>query len=74
MGDGSYLKLLSLRKSLETQKEKNLEAEQNIAELRRTAHGIIADDRELEKAARNQLGLARPGERVFIFEEPAKTK
>lgn len=67
-GDDSFSRLQDLRQSLKQQRERNYEGRQNVANLKREVFGLQNDDRALEKAARNELGLARHGELIFIFD------
>jgi cell division protein FtsB len=69
VGDDSYSKMRSLEKSVELQHEKNLELTQTVQEMRGEVRGLRSDPRAIEKAARNELGLARPDEQVFVFEK-----
>lgn len=68
LSEESYPRLVSLRSGLARQMEKNAELREQVNDLRREVSGLQGDKRSLEKAARNQLGMARPGERVFIFD------
>lgn len=67
-GDDSYSKMQALRRSLAAQRQTNRELRSSVEALRQQVHGIKNDPRALEKAARNELGLAHPSEVVFIFE------
>ncbi len=67
-GDGSLERLELLRSSLEQQREQNAATRRKLSDLEKQVYGIKYDDRALEKAARNELGLARHGELVFVFE------
>ncbi|NLF24855.1 MAG: hypothetical protein GX589_04260 [Deltaproteobacteria bacterium] len=71
-GGGSYAALKSLERSLAIQKKKNLIEQRYVERLGKQIDGLQQDDRVLEKAARNELGMARPNELLFIFdnEEP----
>lgn len=69
VSDGSYSRMRNLEQSVAAQKEKNSELKQQVGALRQEVHGLQHDDRVLEKAARNELGLARPGENLVIFEK-----
>ena len=40
-----------------------------IEDLKSQVYNLQNDPRALEKAARNELGMARPNERIFIFEK-----
>ena len=67
-GDDSYSKLLSLRDGMRVQKTHNLELKEYIDELKAEVVGLQSNDRALEKAARNELGMARQNEIIFFFE------
>lgn len=66
-GDESYRNLHSLRDNLGRQHEKNTELSKQVSSLRREVYGLQHDDRVLEKAARNELGMSRPDELIFVF-------
>lgn len=68
-GDDSFGRLRVLRASLEVQRQKNALLSQQVRTLRRETIGLERDDRVLEKAARNRLGLVRPDELVVVFDE-----
>jgi cell division protein FtsB len=68
-GDGGMLHMLgqrersaSLRREVEELRHENLRLATEIAALRQ-------DPRAVERIAREELGLARPGELVFIIRE-----
>lgn len=67
-GDGMP-EVSTLRKALLLQQEQNRELGEKVHNLRRELKDITRTDRGLEKAARSELGLARPDEKVFFFEE-----
>ena len=67
--DQSYAKLTSLDKSLELQQAKNAELNTEVVELKKRLVGLTTNDRVLEKTARNELGMARDDELIFIFEK-----
>ncbi len=69
VGDDSYSKMRSLEKSVELQREKNLELTETVQDMRGVVRGLRSDPRAIEKAARNELGLARPDEQIFVFEK-----
>jgi len=68
-GDDSYGRMQSLEKSLSAQQQKNGQLNARVSELNREVYGLQHDDRILEKAARNELGMARPDEMIFIFDK-----
>lgn len=67
-GADGLARLHSLRQAVATQETSNKDLQKHVESLRKTVYALREDDRELEKAARNELGLARPNEEVFIFE------
>lgn len=69
LGDSSYTRLSALKKSLVSEEEENRVLKARVVDLRRNVRALRDDDRELEKAARNELGLARPNEQIFIFDK-----
>jgi cell division protein FtsB len=44
---------------------------QEIAQLNRELRELRTDYRAIERVAREQFGLCRPGEEIYHFEEPA---
>ncbi len=72
-GDDSYSKLQTLRRSLEAQKSLNAELHGRVRGLDSEVRSIQVSDRELEKHARNELGLARPNELIFIFDDSSSS-
>ena len=71
-GDDSYGRMQSLEKSLAAQQQKNSELNAHVSTLKRDVYGLQHDNRVLEKAARNELGMARPDEMIFIFDKASK--
>lgn len=71
-GGDNLTRLHALTTSLAQQREKNEELSGYVDSLRREVHGLRSDDRVLEKAARNELGMARPDEMVVLFEDAPK--
>lgn len=68
-GDNSYARMQGLRHSLGAQHDKNEELREQVGSLRREVRSLQHDDRAIEKAARNELGLARSDEMIFIFDK-----
>jgi cell division protein FtsB len=68
-GGDNLSRLSSLESSLSVQRQKNEELGRYVQGLRQEVHALKTDERALEKAARNQLGMARPDEVVVIFDE-----
>ena len=70
--EGGYFTYTTLGRNLESQRQKNIEAEGQVEELRRKVYSLQNDERALERAARDELGLARPNEMIFTFEDSKK--
>lgn len=69
LSDDGFSRLASLNKSLELQQRANARLEDNVQSLKRQVIGLQNDARTVEKAARSELGMARPDELVVIFEK-----
>lgn len=59
----------AMERSLSTERAQNRDLERHVQELRASVRGLRTDDRALEKAARNELGMVRPNEFLFVFEK-----
>ena len=68
-GENSYSRLEGLRHAVIRQIDDNTKSQIKVSELRQSVDSLRSDPRALEKAARNELGLARPNEQIFIFEQ-----
>ena len=68
-GDDSYAKLSALKKTLEIERERNAELDRSVGGLKREVRALQNDPRAMEKAARNELGMARPSEQIFFFDK-----
>ena len=69
-GDRGFLRMVAQRERTEALRQ---EIEELHSENGRLAAEIVAlksDPRAVEKLAREELGLARPGETVFLIHEP----
>ena len=73
-GDESYTKLAQIISSITRQKEKNDVLRGHVDGLKSKVQGLQQNDRELEKAARSELGMARPNEQIFLFDSPKEKK
>jgi len=69
LSDDSFSRLSSLTKSLELQRSANARLEDSVQALKRQVIGLQNDARTVEKAARSELGMARPDELVVVFEK-----
>ena len=70
-GEESYPRFLGLQGHLKLQEERNAQAKSQVEELRGKHKRLGTDLRSLEKAARNELGVARPDDLIVVFEEEA---
>ena len=68
LSDDGFSKLAALGRSLEQQERTNAKLSESVQSLQREVRGLQSDPRTVEKAARSELGMARPGEMVVIFE------
>lgn len=71
-GEGGFTNLSALRRSVEIQRQRNSDVRESVESMKQEVHRIESDPRALEKAARNELGLARPNEIVVVFDEESK--
>jgi cell division protein FtsB len=69
LSDDSFARLSSLTKSLELQQRANARLEDGVQALKKQVIGLQNDPRTVEKAARSELGMARPDELVVVFEK-----
>lgn len=73
-GEQGVGRLAELRRSVELQSERNIELEQEVSTIKREIIELKHDDRALEERARRELGMARPNERIYIFEDGEGSK
>lgn len=69
VGDGSYSDLEFLKQTHAHQERKNQKLREQVTRLQREVNALQHDDRAIEKAARNELGMARPDEVIVFFED-----
>ena len=67
IGDHGILKLSAVNKELSIIENKNRVLESDIIDLKNKIYAIDTHDLTLEKHAREELGLAKKGEMVYIF-------
>jgi cell division protein FtsB len=67
-GEGDLHALRGLQERLQIAKERNGRLQEYVQELREHNTRIKRDPRFLEHVVRNELGLVRDGEVVFVFE------
>ena len=68
-GENTYDQVTTLKENLAQQKQNNLVLGEKVDKLKSEIYGIKNDPRALEKAARNELGMARPGEVIYLFDK-----
>ena len=69
VADDSLAHLSALRRSVEEQRQANEELADTVGTLRREVQGLQRDPRSVERAARSELGMARPNEIVVVFDK-----
>jgi cell division protein FtsB len=72
LSDDGFGKLSGLRRTLEQQQRTNAKLTESVQALQREVQGLQHDPRTVEKAARSELGMARPGELVVIFDKKSE--
>ncbi len=70
LAEGGFRRYARLTNDVRTVRERNLRLTEDNARLRREVDALRSDPRALERAAREELGLVRPGELVFSLEAP----
>jgi cell division protein FtsB len=68
-GNHGLLHLRRLNREVESLRKKNDELAQEVSSVRTELEAAQNSDVTLEKTAREQLGLAKPNEVVYIFPE-----
>ena len=73
-GDHGLLHLRQLNNELASLKEKNHQLESSVEELKEKIKAFNTQDKPLEKLAREELGLSKEGEVVYLFPgKPTRT-
>lgn len=67
IGDHGILKLAAINKELYIIENKNRALESDIIDLKNKIYAIENHNPTIEKRAREELGLAKKGEMVYIF-------
>ena len=67
IGDHGFLKLSAVNNELHIIEAKNRILESDIIDLKNKIYAIDKHNLTLEKRAREELGLAKKGEMVYIF-------
>ncbi len=68
-GEHGYLALRRERQELDTLQQQIQRLQQENRQLEIEINGLKSDPRAIEKMAREQMGLARPGELIFTLPE-----
>lgn len=68
-GEDSISRLSNLKTAIDNQQKENTDLHDRVTLLREQVVSLREDPRALEKAARNELGLSRPNEEIYIFEK-----
>jgi cell division protein FtsB len=70
LAEGGFRRYWRLSDDVRALRERNQKYVDENARLRREIEALRSDARALERAAREELGLVRPGEIVFSLEAP----
>ena len=73
-GNHGLLQLLRVEAEVESLSKQNRDLESEIVSLNNQIHSIKTSDEVLEKTAREELGLSKRGEIVYIFPENSREK
>ncbi len=68
-GERGFRQYLRLKKELVEVRARNRTMAKNIRSLAREVEALKTDDEELERVARDELGLIRDGEMVFVVRD-----
>ncbi|MER2560370.1 MAG: septum formation initiator family protein [Myxococcaceae bacterium] len=68
MAEGGFRRYVRLSQDVKSLKERNQRLSDDNARMRREVEALRDDPRALERAAREELGLVKPGEIVFSLE------
>jgi len=69
-GDRGILRMVAQRERTESLRQEIEELRTENGKLAGEIEALKSDPRAVEKLAREELGLARPGETVFLIHEP----
>ena len=73
-GDRGILQLVSQRERAEALAREIDEMREENQRLAQEIRALQSDPRAVERLAREQLGLARPGEKVFVIRDPDRAE
>lgn len=68
--EGGFRRYVKLSNDVRGLQDRNKRLTEDNARLRREVEALRADPTALERAAREELGLVKPGEIVFSLESP----
>ena len=68
--EGGFRRYAKLQRDLQTLEERNARLTAENTRLKREVARVRSEPAAIERAAREQLGLVRPGEIVFNLEAP----
>ena len=71
-GNHGVLRLLEVDGEMRLLADQNSKIESEIVDLNNKMYAIRNSDFALEKDSREQLGLSKPGEIVYIFSQPER--
>ena len=74
VGEKGLLSLLKARRDFEAVEQSLLRARRSNAELREQARRLREDPAAIEEFARRELGLIKPGEKLFIIRQAPPPK
>ena len=73
-GNHGLLQLLQLSDEIERMALNNRSLKSDILELKNDIYAATVSDNFLERSAREELGLSKPGEIVYIFPDKSKAR
>ena len=72
MGNHGLLHLKEINNEVRILEKQNTQLESKIVDLNNKLYSVMNSEVALEKVAREEFGLGKPGEIVYIFEEGEK--
>ena len=73
-GDRGFLRMVAQRERTESLRQEFEELRSEYGRLAGEIAALKSDPRAVEKLAREELGLAHPGETVFLIHEPEASR
>lgn len=73
-GNHGLLRLIHVDRELETVRQQNSDLESEIMQLKNKMFGLEHSSTVLEKTAREELGLSKPDEIVYIFSNTERSR